>query len=265
MDEIEATKRQQREWAARTGRQLTTSRAAFTHLDDALFAGLDLQTRSELSAGAGGEVERLVSLRSSSALCVNIFGPWREAPGPVAGLLGGDAASTALRFEAKFPTALAGIPPHLDAVIDGPGMRIAIESKFLETYQPCRNDFRPSYFEDSADDATGLWADLPRCRALAERVADGSEVFRWLHVAQLIKHGLGLRRAGAPFRLVLAWYRIKGAVAAEIDTEIGRFAGLVGDELGFSAVSYQELFERMRSLPEPSPGYFSYLEDRYFF
>lgn len=260
MHEIDGVVAAQRAWAVRAGRALTPGSDRFESLADALFGGdLDSATRAELGAGAGGELKRLRSLRSSSALAVNVFRPWRSGPGPVARLLGGDPDCRNLRFEAKFPTGLGGIPPHLDVVLEGAGRTVAIESKFVETYSNAKNEFRPSYFGPGDH-----WDRLPACRALAERIDRHEESFRWLDAAQLLKHTLGLTRANIGYRLVLAWYRVDGEIADELDHEISRFADSVADDIDFEAITHQDLFERIHRLPEPAPGYFDYLDDRYF-
>jgi len=155
--EVGTTIEQQRRWAIGTGRGLNEETDRFRDTADALFRRcLDPNTAAELAAGAGGELDRLASLRSSAALAVNVFGPWRSDPGPIASVLGGDPGSSRLRFEAVFPTGLPGTPPHLDVVIDGGTTRLAVESKFLEPYSPASNEFRPSYF------STGqVWDGLP--------------------------------------------------------------------------------------------------------
>lgn len=260
LDTIEHVKERQRQWAARTGRELAAGGNRFVHTFDALIQGeLDPSTRSELEAGAGGELNRLSSLRSSAALAVNVFGPWRPNPGPIAGELGADQLSSTLRFEAVFPTGLDGIDPHLDVLIEGGETNIAVESKFLEMYSKATNEFRPSYFK-----ADGLWERLPASRRLAECIDSGEEPFRWLGAAQLIKHTLGLTQSGDRFRLVLVWYRADGPIAFQLDQEIARFSELVSSDIDFEAITYQSLYQRLLALPEPAPNYFDYLHDRYF-
>ena len=46
--------------------------------------------------------------------------------------------------------------------------------------------------------------------------------------------------------------------------EIRRFSDGIRDNFDFAASTYQELFEGLRQIPEPRPGYVAYLEDRYF-
>jgi hypothetical protein len=167
-----------------------------------------------------------------------------------------------LRFEVQYPTGLGGVPPHLDVIIDRSGSApLAIESKFTEVYSPAHNEFRPSYFA-----APGLWDGFDGSERLAVAVADGSTQFKHLGAAQLVKHALGLKNAYGPkrFRLLYLWYEWPGEIADAHKAESERFAQAVDDDFDFAALTYQELLEGLRVIPEPRPGYLTYLEDRYF-
>ena len=248
----------QREWAARNGFALNREATALIDSANALFGGrLSEDTRNEMAAGAGGELARLGSLRSSSCLALNVFAPWRPAPGRLGDLF--ETPVDALAFEVKQPTGLRGAPPHLDVVLSGAGVPVAIESKFIEMYAEATNSFRPAYFAHP-----GLWDGMEKCRELAGKLQSGSEVYRWLSAAQLLKHTLGLQRnQPSGFRLVLVWYRVDGSTSDSIDEEIARYAAWVGDEVDFAATTYQQLVSHLAKGPEPEPGYFDYLADRY--
>jgi hypothetical protein len=188
---------------------------------------------------------------------VNVFEPWRDDPAVVTSVLDSHLEAISLVFESKQPTGLAGTAPHLDVLIGGVGPTLGVECKFLELYSPATNAFRPSYFE-TAD----LWAQLPKCRELALRIANGDETFEWLAAAQLLKHALGLSRNQESFRLLLVWYQVDGPTAEAISGEIERFTAEV-DDIGFEAITYQDLVSSLKGSPEPAPGYFAYLADRY--
>jgi hypothetical protein len=128
-------------------------------------------------------------------------------------------------------------------------------------YSPAHNQFRPSYFEKPM-----LWEGFEQTEKLAQGIADGSERFESLGAAQLIKHALGLKNAFGPegFRLLYLWYEWPGEIAGVHRAEIRRFAEAVGGDFDFAALTYQELFDGLRQIPEPRPGYVAYLEDRYF-
>ncbi len=205
----------------------------------------------------------MASLRSSSTLVVNVFDPWRERDvSLLSSLFAADRLANRLRFEVQYPTGLRGIPPHLDVVIDEPGyIPLAIESKFTEVYSPAHNDFRDSYFEKP-----GLWDGFGHIRELASGIADGSEQFEHLGAAQLIKHALGLKNMYGPmgFRLLYLWYDWPSEIADIHGAEIDRFAEIAQRDLEFAPMTYQELFERLKTVEEPRPGYMAYLSDRYF-
>jgi hypothetical protein len=256
------------EWAERCGVPLDRSNRCRT-ADDNLFVPLSSGSVEEFGEGAGNELGTpdtpgsMASVRSSSALAVNVFDAWRGSDLSSLGvLLDSDPTADRLRFEVQYPTGLGGVPPHLDVVIDRLGSNpLAIESKFTEVYSPAHNDFRPSYFE-----APGLWDGFDRTQRLAVAIADGSTQFNHLGAAQLIKHALGLKNEYGPdgFRLLYLWYEWPGETADAHRLEIGRFIESVGDEFDVVALTYQELFEGLRKMPDPRPGYLSYLGDRYF-
>lgn len=248
----------QRHWAEEQGLRLTPAGNRFLDRRDALFAGaIDVEVEQMLLEGAGGELDRIASLRSSSCLVLNVFGPWRQHPSVLARVLGVETQHAQVSFEQKMPTGLAGTPPHLDVLLDTPTLTIGIEAKFLEIYGRTPNSLSSSYFRP------GVWGGLDACRRLAERIRDGDAMFQWLGAAQLLKHALGLSANRGNFRLMLVWYRVDHPVAVEIDREIRRFEDAVGHEIDFSAVTYQELIPRFDSTYEPLPGYYAYLANRY--
>lgn len=260
--------RSQVDWAQRHGIDFDRSSVCAT-LEDNLFIPLRPETEAEFSRGAGDELGRpdspgsMASLRSSAALAVNVFDPWRGTDlGPLTELIAADRWADRLRFEVTYPTGLKGIPPHLDVVIDQKGhIPVAIESKFTEVYSPAKNEFRSSYFEDPR-----LWDDMTRTRQLAEGIGTGAEQFDTLGAAQLIKHLLGLKReyGVGRFRLLYVWYEWPGDIAERHYSELERFSEAIDDEMDFFALTYQRLYERLGTAEEPQPGYCAYLEDRYF-
>ena len=248
----------QRKWAETTGLTLDPTAVSLADRSSALFVDeLSSLTLADLTAGAGSELGRIHSLRSSSCLALNVFEPWRSNPRPLATVFGGSVQ--ALSFEEKQRTGLQGVAPHLDVFLAGRPTTVGIESKFLEMYSPTDNHFSDSYF-----DVDGLWQGLENSRNLALEIASGGQRFHWLHAAQLLKHALGLRRNQSDnFRLVLVWYRLDSGVAEQIESEIGRFAIGVSDDFDFTSMTYQELVWRLNQLDEPMPGYLEYLSHRY--
>ena len=155
---------------------------------------------ADYRAAAGHELDgKMRAAYSSAALVVNTFAPWRRAPSALflANLTGFDS----LRFEVVFPTGLGGTPPHLDLFATGP-TPVAVESKCLEYLTQKTPVFSPSY--DTIADARRDSAWFRLIDLLRREPAR----FRYLDVAQLVKHALGLMRspfAGNVTLLYLYW------------------------------------------------------------
>ena len=257
----------QREWAERA--DIVVDRAnRCPSVEANLFRGIGPETRAEFAAGAGEELGNqavlgsMSSLRSSSALAVNVFEPWRGHDLSVLSSAFGDATYTSLRFEARFPTGLGGTPPHLDVLLSGSStIPLGIECKFAEIYTPPSNVFRESYFARD-----GLWDGLPSTRKMAERLTNGGLRFEHLGAAQLIKHALGLKAAFEVngFSLLYLWFAWPCAETERHLREVEAFTDAIDGEFGFTSMTYQELFGKLVSLPEPQSGYLEYLRDRYF-
>ena len=157
-------------------------------LDDNLIEGVSRnQFEADYLAGAGQELGgKMRAAHSSAALVVNAFAPWRERVPRLA--LAGVADFSTLRFEVTFPTGLGGTPPHLDLVAYGPAP-IAVESKCLEYLTP-----KPPVFSPAYDTITDARRDSPWF-GLIDLLRRKPDRFRYLDVAQLVKHALGLMRA----------------------------------------------------------------------
>jgi hypothetical protein len=260
--ESEIVLNHQRQWAVGRNLELSPNGSRFVFFDDSLLVPLDEQTRSEFAGGAGGELSRMPSLRSSSALAVNMFLPWRADPTPLLSVFASEGPSDTLSFEVQHPTGVTGRHPHLDVVITTSGPPVAIESKFLEPYdEPSAQSMSNAYL-----DRDDLWVGLSRVREVAEAIANGRSPFRRFGAAQLIKHVLGLSRSlgAGGLRLAYLWYKVPGDAAGEVELEAEDFRVAVGDDIDFRAMTYQDLFADVVGLREPVPGYFRYLEDRYF-
>lgn len=205
------------------------------------------------------------ALHSSSALACNVFDYWRarDTSGLAACL--GAVAPLQIEFERKYPTGLRGKAPNLDVVLrPESGPVIAIECKFLEPYKGHGPGFGGKYLDASP----GLWerAGYRRCEALATALRSGERNFTWLYAEQLLKHVLGLDRAGEPWRLIYLWYEVPGAAGAGHASEISEFAQvLAADGVQFAAHSYQALFKKIRERAGPDDrAYLTYLGERYF-
>lgn len=252
-------------WARGQGLELNRSGTGFARMEDALFIPLDEESRQEFAEGAGGELRRIHSLRSSTGLAYNVFAPWKPDPTQMAGALGGEGAYTKLGFERQYPTGMSSRHPHLDVVIsndlDSGSQPVAIEAKFLEIY----DEPKPSEFSRRYLDADDLWEGLPNLRSVGERLAENPATFQRLGAAQLVKHILGLARGYGPngFRLVYLWYDFFGEAAGTHRSEVERFVEMAATDISFTAITYQDLYEKLASLEEPVPGYLRYLAGRY--
>jgi restriction endonuclease-like protein len=212
---------------------------------------------------------KMRALHSSSALVVNVFDYWR-APGAtrLGTALGLNSDVQSIQFEAQFPTGLDGNPPNLDlALVLKDGITVGIESKFTEwlhAKSPERAAFKPRYFPP----ATGLWDSraLHQSQLLAHAMSEGATTYRHLDAAQLLKHALGLAtQVGSKFTLLYVYFDWPCVEADLHRSEIQQFSSLVGSELRFRPLTYQEVYGRLKALSDPADsGYIGYLRDRYF-
>jgi hypothetical protein len=165
-------------------------------------------------------------------------------------------------------------------VVDTPGGRIhvkwdhaasatpnALESKFSEWLTPkppYKELFKPKYFPESGD----LWSarGLPACQALATKVHAGKAQFRYLDVAQLLKHALGLAtQHEGKFGLSYLFYDWPGPESVAHRAEVERFQMYIGNDLHFVWNSYQELYKLLRQVAgQEHMAYITYLDKRYF-
>jgi hypothetical protein len=99
--ELEQVLTSQNAWARRRGFRMKSHRA-LARPEDALFLAIDDATRARLRAGAGGELKRIHSFRSSTALALNVFSPWKGNAISLASALG--APILAITSDSSSPT-----------------------------------------------------------------------------------------------------------------------------------------------------------------
>ena len=240
-----------------------------------LWRPLSAHARQGFEGGAGSELARdMRALHSSSALAANFFDYWTDRDkAPLLAALGIESGhADSMEFEARFSTGLQGAPPHLDVAIGlSTGLTVGIESKFTEHLKRAtrgKSEFVESYFPSNG----GLWAakGLAACQAFAEELrADelggGRQRFEYVDPRQLLKHALGLAtQLGDGFSLYYLYYDWDGARAEAHRREVAEFASRVGGEIGFKALTYQEVYERLRDSGEADPDDLDYLGARYF-
>jgi hypothetical protein len=124
-----------------------------------------LDCEGDLQAGAGNELNnkggapaKFSAVRSSSALAVNTFAPFRRLPERL--FLGGLERFRHAWFEKKCPNGLrTRCPPHLDFLAETHDAIVAVESKFLEPFGKAK---RASFTTDSRPGCSCISIGKPR-------------------------------------------------------------------------------------------------------
>jgi len=265
----------QRAWAARSGVSVD-ERGYVNSIADNLYRPLSSRALQAFSSGSGSELQdtaqrsaKMKALHSSAALVVNFFDYWTTRNAEVLlRSLGLPENPSSIEFEAQFPTGLPGIPPNLDLALRfDSGLVIGVESKFSEwlTPKPAGKEmFKAKYFPESI----GLWTSrrLPGCQALANEVQSGADQFRYLDVAQLLKHALGLStQHPGSIELFYVFFDIPGQESLAHRAEVERFESAVKGDFRFRWSSYQDIFKKLaQSAGAEHRSYITYLGERYF-
>jgi hypothetical protein len=232
------------------------------------------ETKKEYERGKGHELDgkraHMKALHSSSALVVNVFDYWRRQNRiqDIAKCCVAGGIISGMEFEKTHP--IKGVnrtPPHLDIEFTGL-IPLAIESKFTETYyRKTRRDNEDTHL-DVYLERRDIWDGIPKTKASAEKISQQSGArtdFEYLDVPQLIKHVLGLTCSyRGQFFLLYLWYKIDSNEARQHEEELVRFSNSIKDEISFQTMTYQDLFNRIRDLPDADSAYLKYLGRRYF-
>ena len=266
--------RQQLSWALHHGLE-PNERGYLAEVELNLLRPLSESAQLSFDRGSGSELQdtpgrpaKMKALHSSSALAVNVFDSWVGHDARLLqAALGLGQEIQEIAFEEQFPTGLGGNPPNLDITLKLSNDHIiGIESKYSEWLTPKsqnKEPFKEKYF--SPDDC--LWHSrwLVNSQNLAHEMYTGNRAFKYLDAAQLLKHALGLAtRLGNNFSLYYIYYDWKGGESDVHGQEIEVFGALVGEELNFRALTYQELFQSFKVTEGIDPVYLNYLEVRYF-
>jgi hypothetical protein len=259
--------------------QMTWARANNITVDDDgytgtvannLFSPLCAASEEDFRSGRGDELGRpgqrpkMCALHSSAALATNVFEYWRNKDlGAVASACGIGGPVDSLRFEVPHANKLGRIPSYLDVEFAA-NTPVDVESKFTETYsRRTRRQLASSYLN-----SPGLWQGLPSCEALAHRIKaeeQGKTSFEYLDAPQLLKHILGLRTSFPKgFRLIYLWYEVDSAEALQHRRELAEFQDHVTSDVDMVAMTHQELFSKMKLIPDAGADYLRYLSTRYF-
>ena len=260
---------QQTRWARSKG--FEPKNAYLMSLADNLRQQLSAGALKDFERGNGSELRqrgirppKMQALRSSAALSANVFDYWRSHdPAPLQQALGLHDKIARISFEEHFPTGLKGNPPNVDVLLKLEAAHyVAIESKFTEWLSPRDRILDPKYFPRGEE----LWTlqNLPNCQALAIGFRELGP-FKFLDAPQLLKHALGIaRKKAGTYELLYIYFDWKcpeGKIHAD---EVVRFGNMVGAEIPFRALTYQELFKRLDHTARPDDAaYLEYLHARY--
>lgn len=242
-------------------------------LADNLFEPLSPEVREQFVGGDGGELRKsdrrggnMHALQSSSAIAANVFHYWRriEFPGPVASACGLPTTRlTSLDFEVKREIREHfARPPNLDVEFQysagGPIRAAAVECKFCEPYGARGHSGLASHYLDLEE-----WDHYPALHALGKTISPDDTTYEHFHVAQILKHVLGLTRAhgAGRFRLLYLWYDAPGRDAAAHRAEVEMLqASARSDGLAFQATTYQDVITKLaRAQRREHAAYVDYL------
>lgn len=215
-----------------------------------------------LERSAGNEIEsgKLDSPESSAALAVNCFGWFMQRPGDLPPFPGLESAFPAteveIEYQARFPWS-GGRHPWLDAAVITRTHLIGVESKRYEPFRDAKHaSLSAAYDRD-------VWGDsMKPYERLRDTLRDGSESFRFLDAAQLVKHAFGLftqaRRLGKQPALVYLFAEPHARSGKPIpiesirghNAEADRFkAATESAEVTFHAIAYRRWLDTWTDVP----------------
>src|SRR4051794_4873520 len=175
-------------------------------IDESFVSSVEQKEREasivDVSQGDGGELAeprdsslypRFHSARSSCALAVNAFAPWRLDPTTLRLL--GISGFRSLRFECRCP--IEGVPanrtpPNLDLIAEGETI-VGLESKLIEHIKVGTT----ATFSSAYDQATSTLAD-DRWGSAIERLRRSPGEFQAFSAGQIAKHYLGMKSLYRP-------------------------------------------------------------------
>jgi hypothetical protein len=260
-DEIRSRVRKSvlRAYEAWQGAGAADSRGYVLRPEDNLVPGVAMaQFQGDLEKGAGKELQgKFCAVHSSAALVVNSFAPFKDRSDEL--VVMGERGFTALAFEQELNTGLRGTPPTVDVLLRRDREVVAVESKFLEYFQPTQPRFAASYDRLQGEVEACWW------QVLADARESGPG---HLDIAQLWKHQAGLNRllkqGGAdgwrPEKTTLLYLYWEPENATELAPclqhrqEVERLASRVqGARVGFRALSYRALWQEWTKEPALAP------------
>lgn len=226
----------------------------FRSPEENLIPGVAMATfEDELRAGSGDELRmKFCAIHSSAALAVNSFAPFKTRPADL--VLSGRSGFRELSFERKLRT-VGMAKANFDVWLEAESGAVAIESKFLEYFDPKTAKFAASYNRTALPDADACWWKIFDKAKLAGP--------RLLDVAQLTKHYFALsrlqgRQSPAYYTLLyLFWEPINAEEHAECRrhrAEIEAFASsLQSSTVTFRWMTYAQLWDEWIAIPALAP------------
>lgn len=300
MSTIETLTNQQKEWA-KNNVELRDAEHTRNIYDNLYGRSLYHEFEDDIKKADGDEFSdhtgtpaKMSSLRSSSALCVNVFAPQATngrsfSPIGIMSLIGGsieDCNSYHLFFEDKHSTG-ARSEANLDVALKNGVKDYFIESKFTEPYSHVSanttNILKQSYL-DIKTDATRPKIKNKFIEYLPEKIAEdlstwtkttykngGKEYvgiecrnYKTIDVAQLFKHVFGLMKTykndTSKFMLLYLYYKAD----ARQEEELKRFKKMITEGprgIQFDYISYQDYVARLRAHGDNE--HLKYLKERY--
>lgn len=292
---------QQKKWAASNGIELRDAEHTYKVHDNLYGRSLYSKFEDEIKKGDGDEFSdhdgspaKMSSLRSSSALCVNVFAPQAVngstfSPIGINSLVGGsidDCNSYNLFFEDKHPTG-AGTDANLDVALKNGVKNYFIESKFMEPYDHISTDtvnfLKQSYLDirtdvshprikdkfieflpDEVAEELSTWTKKKYSDKNGEHIGILCHNYKIVDVAQLFKHVFGLMHTyendASKFMLIYLYYKADNLQEAELK----RFKDMLTNSprgIHFDYISYQDYVARLRNNGDNL--HLNYLSSRY--
>lgn len=271
--------KKQKDWADKQSLNRNLYYSKYTdEIGDNLFNNsISEEAESEFKKADGSELKdgkypaKIKALYSSSALAYNVFEYWRNREKTIlAEVLGVKNEIIELRLEKVLNTGIS--KPNIDVFLTcSDGSSISIESKFCEWMDSKKDkSFKERYFLGK-NKRLNRWfeAGLLNCQKIADEIQFGDLTFIRLDATQLLKHALGIANSlNKDSQLLYLYYDLEDPTSRIGNChreEIKKFTDLIGDELRFSVMTYQQLFRIFKETNfDIDAEYLNYMEERYF-
>lgn len=282
MNTFEFVKMKQKLWAeskniALVGSQIDRGELLYTkELILNLFQNLSESTIKEFSLGDGNELGngilpgKMQALHSSSVIGVNFFEYWKHNQRfeiLAKALHIPSKEIDYIQFEEKYIILKDATKcPNIDVNIHYKNSDlVGIECKFTEPFQyrNTNTGLKKKYL-----DYFEYWDEFPNLYKLALTISPEDSINSYLHMAQLIKHTLGmytLKKDKSKFRLLYVFYP---ALFENNEKYLGEInilkEALEKDDVRFQFLSWQELIRSLtNNIQAEDKGYLNYLVGRY--